>query len=71
MADDAKAQDKAPAAKEAPAAKAEHDPHGGAEHYEVVSEYRIGEGPPPLPLIVAFVLIVIWASISWVPFFGY
>jgi hypothetical protein len=41
------------------------------QHYEEVSEYRIGEGPPPLPLIIAFVLIVIWASISWIPFFGY
>lgn len=41
------------------------------EHYEEVSEYRIGEGPPPLPLIIAFVLIVIWATISWIPFFGY
>jgi len=41
------------------------------EHYEEVAEYRIGEGPPPLPLIVCFVVIVIWASISWIPFFGY
>jgi hypothetical protein len=40
-------------------------------HYEEVSEYRIGEGPPPLALIVAFVLIVLWASVSWIPFFGY
>lgn len=48
----------------------EHAEHAG-EHYEVVSEYRIGEGAPPLPLIVAFVLIVVWASISWIPFFGY
>jgi len=41
------------------------------EHYEEVSEYRIGEGPPPLPLIVAFALIVLWATVSWIPFFGY
>jgi hypothetical protein len=41
------------------------------EHYEEVSEYRIGEGPPPLPLIVAFALIVLWATCSWIPFFGY
>ena len=41
------------------------------EHYEEVAEYRIGEGPPPLFLIVAFAIIVIWASISWIPFFGY
>ena len=43
----------------------------GGEHYEEVAEYRIGEGPPPLPLIIAFALIVLWASISWIPFFGY
>ncbi|MBX9771653.1 MAG: hypothetical protein K2X29_09795 [Candidatus Obscuribacterales bacterium] len=42
-----------------------------AEHYEEVAEYRIGEGPPPLFLIIAFAIIVIWASISWIPFFGY
>ena len=41
------------------------------EHYEEVSEYRIGEGPPPLPLIIAFALIVLWATVSWIPFFGY
>ncbi len=41
------------------------------EHYEEVAEYRIGEGPPPLALVVMFVLIVLWASLSWVPFFGY
>lgn len=41
------------------------------EHYEEVAEYKIGEGPPPLALVVAFALIVIWASISWIPFFGY
>ncbi len=41
------------------------------EHYEEVAEYRIGEGPPPWALVVAFVLILIWAAISWIPFFGY
>lgn len=41
------------------------------EHYEVVSEYRIGEGPPPLFLVVAFAFIVLWALFSWIPFFGY
>lgn len=40
-------------------------------HYEEVAEYRIGEGPPPLGLIVVFAIIVIWAAISWIPFFGY
>lgn len=41
------------------------------EHYEEVSEYRVGEGPPPLFLIVLFMFIVIWAMTSWIPFFGY
>lgn len=41
------------------------------EHYEEVSEYRIGEGPPPPFLVVCFVLIFIYAAVSWVPFFGY
>ncbi len=41
------------------------------EHYEEVSEYRIGEGAPPLFLVIAFILIVTWALFSWVPFFGY
>ena len=46
-------------------------PGDAHEHYEEVAEYRIGEGPPPIALIVAFALIVIWASVSWIPFFGY
>lgn len=41
------------------------------EHYEQIAEYRIGEGPPPLALVIMFVLIVLWATLSWVPFFGY
>jgi hypothetical protein len=41
------------------------------EHYEQISEYRIGEGAPPLALIVMFILIVLWATLSWIPFFGY
>lgn len=40
-------------------------------HYEEVAEYRIGEGAPPTALIVMFVLIVLWATLSWIPFFGY
>ncbi|HEY9790315.1 MAG TPA: hypothetical protein V6D22_07950 [Candidatus Obscuribacterales bacterium] len=43
----------------------------GAEHYEEIAEYRIGEGPPPIALVVMFVLIVLWATLSWIPFFGY
>jgi hypothetical protein len=41
------------------------------EHYEEVSEYRIGEGPPPLFLVLCFMFVVIWALFSWIPFFGY
>jgi hypothetical protein len=41
------------------------------EHYEQIAEYRIGEGPPPLALVIMFVLIVCWATLSWIPFFGY
>lgn len=55
------AQDKAKTAE-----AAEHE-----EHYEEVAEYRVGEGPPPIALIVVFALIVTWAATSWVPFFGY
>ncbi len=41
------------------------------DHYEEVSEYRIGEGPPPLFLVIAFAFVIIWALFSWYPFFGY
>ena len=44
---------------------------GEQQHYEEVAEYRVGEGPPPLALIVLFALIICWAATSWVPFFGY
>ena len=47
------------------------EPAPEAEHYEEVAEYRIGEGPPPLFLVVFFVFVVLWAMFSWVPFFGY
>ncbi len=46
-------------------------PTPAGEHYEEVSEYRVGEGAPPLALVVVFALIVVWAMTSWVPFFGY
>jgi len=41
------------------------------EHYEEVSEYRIGEGPPPPFLVVLFVFIFMYACVSWIPFFNY
>ncbi len=47
-------------------------PHPADEpHYEEVSEYRIGEGPPPLFLILLFIFVVLWAFFSWIPFFNY
>jgi hypothetical protein len=46
-------------------------PASDEPHYEEVSEYRIGEGPPPLFLIIMFLFIVSWALFSWIPFFGY
>jgi hypothetical protein len=55
----------------ATAAGASTQTPGEDEHYEVVSEYRIGEGPPPLFLVICFLFIVIWAMFSWIPFFGY
>ncbi|HEY9676972.1 MAG TPA: hypothetical protein V6C76_03145 [Drouetiella sp.] len=66
MADDAKT------VRAADPLKAAAAPHTGEEeHYEEVSEYRIGEGPPPLFLVVFFILVVSWALFSWIPFFGY
>lgn len=46
-------------------------PSTDGEHYEEVAEYRVGEGAPPLALMIVFFLIVTWAITSWVPFFGY
>lgn len=72
MADDDKPEIKAASAAKPTAGKAVTATAPAAEeHYEVVSEYRIGEGPPPLFLILCFVFIVTWALFSWVPFFGY
>lgn len=46
-------------------------PGTDGEHYEEVAEYRVGEGAPPIALVVIFALIIMWAMTSWVPFFGY
>jgi hypothetical protein len=53
------------------AVKAPVEDEADVEHYEEVAEYRIGEGPPPIALVVMFILIVCWATLSWIPFFGY
>ena len=34
-------------------------------------EYRVGHNKPPMVLIVLYVLVVLWAGISWIPFYGY
>jgi len=52
-------------------AKEEKTPQAEEPHYEEVSEYRIGEGPPPPFLVVCFVLIFCYAAVSWIPFFHY
>ncbi len=72
MPDDNEAKAKGKGAASAAAATAGGDAADAeVHHYEEVAEYRIGEGPPPIALIVMFVLIVLWASLSWIPFFGY
>lgn len=38
---------------------------------EKPDEYRVGEHRPPLFLIVLFVMVFLWAMVSWIPFFGY
>jgi hypothetical protein len=35
------------------------------------AEFEIGHHPVPWFLWVFFGLIITWASISWIPFFGY
>jgi hypothetical protein len=60
-----------PSGKMVEAANLAKDATSELDHYEEVSEYRIGEGPPPLFLVIAFIFIVIWALFSWIPFFGY
>jgi len=72
MADEAKPESSKPATASAVVKPASVAPvTGEEEHYEEVSEYRIGEGAPPVFLVVCFVFIVIWAMFSWIPFFGY
>ncbi len=34
-------------------------------------EYRVGHNKPPLVLVVLYILVVVWATISWIPFYGY
>lgn len=73
MAEEGKPEAKSDVSPARPTASAQKStaPLAGEGHYEEVSEYRIGEGPPPLFLVLCFIFIVIWAMFSWIPFFGY
>ncbi len=45
--------------------------HGGAESSASYDEFEVGEHKVPWFLWLFFILIVGWASISWIQFFGY
>lgn len=34
-------------------------------------EYKVGHHKPPLFLVVLYILVLVWCSISWIPFYGY
>jgi hypothetical protein len=34
-------------------------------------EYKVGHHKPPLFLVVLYIGVLIWCSISWIPFYGY
>ena len=35
------------------------------------SEYKVGHHKIPLPLLFLYILVFLWATISWIPFAGY
>jgi hypothetical protein len=45
-----------------------HEPGGKPANYE---EFEIGENKVPWFLWLFFILIIAWASVSWIKFFGY
>lgn len=45
--------------------------HSGAESPKSYDEFEVGEHKVPWFLWLFFILIVGWASISWIQFFGY
>ena len=51
--------------------KHDYEPLCQVPHVTKPEEYRMGEHRPPAFLVVLFVLVFIWALISWIPFFGY
>lgn len=36
-----------------------------------IDEYKVGHHKPPLFLVVLYVVVIVWAAISWIPFYGY
>lgn len=34
-------------------------------------EYKVGHHKPPLFLVILYLLVLVWAAISWIPFYGY
>ena len=34
-------------------------------------EYKVGHQSPPLFLVALYIMVIIWAAISWIPFYGY
>lgn len=38
---------------------------------ELPQEYRVGHNKVPGPLLALYVLVFLWAAISWIPFYGY
>ncbi len=49
----------------------EHTISSTSESKTPTEEFEIGEHKVPWFLWVFFTFIVVWASISWIPFFGY
>lgn len=45
--------------------------HGDADSSASYDEFEVGEHKVPWFLWLFFILIVGWASISWIQFFGY
>lgn len=45
-----------------------HNPEDAPNDY---AEFEIGKHPVPWFLWVFFIIIISWASISWIKFFGY
>lgn len=35
------------------------------------AEYKVSHNKPPLFLVVLYILVIAWCSISWIPFYGY